>query len=164
MSAPTLQSRLKELSAALGQIHPLIDRLRDFTAFVGQGDQARLELGAEVHARLKGAEEEMELLRDEAEGLDTGAENRRKGLDSEKEAEKERVVSLAEKLAMDLKRLVLALHGAVLSDANVVTGREGTSEMHSYRRRRTRRLRSEKRGSFCCHEASRITRNDRRRS
>lgn len=107
MSATTLQSRLKEFSAAQSQIHLLIDRLRGFNASIGQGDKARLELGAELHARLKEAEEEMELLRDEANALGTGTENRRRGLDNEKEAEKERVVSLAQKLAMDLKRLVL---------------------------------------------------------
>lgn len=109
MSTVPLQTRLKELSTALGQIQPLIDRLRSFTAAVGQGDEARLELGAEVHARLKDAEEEMELLRDEVDALESVTEGRRKAVDSEKEAEKERVVSLAGRLDGDLKRLVVAL-------------------------------------------------------
>ncbi|RJE24605.1 hypothetical protein PHISCL_03029 [Aspergillus sclerotialis] len=104
MSTTALQSRLKELSGALGQIHPLIDRLRNFTASIGQGDEARLELGAEIHSRLKEAEEDMELLRDEVEALESGTENRRKTIDDEKEAEKERVISLAGRLEGDLKR------------------------------------------------------------
>lgn len=109
MSTVPLQTRLKELSAVLGQIHPLIDRLRSFTASIGQGDEARLELGAEVHARLKDAEEEMELLRDEVDALEPATEGRRKAIDSEKEAERERVVSLAGRLDGDLKRLVFLL-------------------------------------------------------
>lgn len=48
----------------------------------------------------------MELLRVEVEALESSMENRRKGLDSEKEAEKERVVVLAGRLAEDLKRWV----------------------------------------------------------
>lgn len=100
-----LQTRLKELSAALGQIHPLVNRLRNFTAAIGQGDEARLELGAEIHARLKEAEEEMELLKVEVEALETGVGSRRKGADSaEKDAERERVVGMAERLGEDLKR------------------------------------------------------------
>lgn len=102
----SLQSRLKDLSGSLGQTHQLVDRLRNFTTSVGQGDQARVELGTEIHARLKEAEEEMELLRDEADALETGTEHRRKGMDNEKEAERERVVSLVGKLGMDLKRFV----------------------------------------------------------
>lgn len=109
MSTVALQARLKELSAALGQIHPLIDRLRNFTASIGQGDEARLELGSEVHARLKDVEEEMELLRDEVEALESGPESRQKAVDSAKEAERERVVSLAGRLEGDLKRLVCCL-------------------------------------------------------
>ncbi|BCR91253.1 putative protein transport membrane glycoprotein Sec20 [Aspergillus chevalieri] len=104
MSPTTLHSRLKDLSASLGQIHPLVNRLRNFTTAVGQGDEARLELGTEIHTLLKEAEEQMELLRVEVEALESSMENRRKGLDSEKEAEKERVVVLAGRLAEDLKR------------------------------------------------------------
>ena len=104
MSPTTLHSRLKDLSASLGQIHPLVYRLRNFTPAVGQGDEARLELGTEIHILLKEAEEQIELLRMEVEALEISMENRRKGMDSEKEAEKERIVVLAGRLTEDLKR------------------------------------------------------------
>ncbi|KAI9927761.1 hypothetical protein AWENTII_012595 [Aspergillus wentii] len=103
-STIALQSRLKELSAALGHIHPLVGRLRNFTTSVGQGDEARLELGAEIHSLLKEAEEQMELLKVEVDALETGVETKRKGQDTEKEAERERVVVLAGRLTEDLKR------------------------------------------------------------
>ncbi|KAL4870826.1 hypothetical protein BDV12DRAFT_184191 [Aspergillus spectabilis] len=99
-----LQSRLKELSAALTQIHPLISRLHNFSTAVGQGDEARLELGGEIHSRLKDAEVELELLKDDVDALETSADVRRRWQDSEKETEKERVIALARRLADDLKR------------------------------------------------------------
>ncbi|KGO71220.1 Sec20 [Penicillium italicum] len=106
--APTaaLQTRVKELSASLGQIQPLVDRLRDFTASIGQGDEARLELGGEIHSRLKEAEQELELLRVEVEALETGSDSKRKtsAVHGQKEAERERVISMAGRLADDLKR------------------------------------------------------------
>ncbi|OJJ48583.1 hypothetical protein ASPZODRAFT_61741 [Penicilliopsis zonata CBS 506.65] len=97
-------TRLKELSTALHQIHPLVARLRDFTAAIGQGDDARLELGAEIHSRLKEAEEEMELLRIDVEAIEQTTESRRKTVDQDREAERERVVALAGKLTEELKR------------------------------------------------------------
>ncbi|KAJ5922530.1 Sec20 [Penicillium verrucosum] len=101
-----LQGRVKELSTSLGQIQPLVDRLRDFTASIGQGDEARLELGSEIHSRLKEAEQELELLRVEAEALETGSDSRRKApaVHGQKEAERERVISMVGRLAEDLKR------------------------------------------------------------
>ncbi|KAJ5781011.1 hypothetical protein N7457_006171 [Penicillium paradoxum] len=101
-----LQGRLKELSTSLGQIQPLVDRLHDFTASIGQGDEARLELGSEIHSRLKEAEHELELLRVEVEALDTSSDSRRKSsaAHGEKEAERERVVHMAGRMADDLKR------------------------------------------------------------
>ena len=100
-----LQGRLKELSAALDQVHLLVDRLRNFTPAIGQGDDARLELGAEIHDRLKDLEDEMELLRVETDALETLVESRRKSsISSEKEAERERVVALAHRLAAELKK------------------------------------------------------------
>jgi replication factor C subunit 2/4 len=101
-----LQSRLKELSTALAQIHPLVARLHDFTTAVGQGDEARTELGAEIHSRLKEAEDDLELLKVDVDALETSADNRRKGQDSEKETERERVIALARRLSGDLKRWV----------------------------------------------------------
>ncbi|CAP86050.1 hypothetical protein E8E15_008231 [Penicillium rubens] len=101
-----LQGRVKELSTSLEQIQPLVNRLRDFTASIGQGDEARLELGSEIHSRLKEAEQELELLRVEVEALETGSDSRRKppAVHGPKEAEKERVISMAGRLAEDLKR------------------------------------------------------------
>ncbi|RAL12285.1 putative protein transport membrane glycoprotein Sec20 [Aspergillus homomorphus CBS 101889] len=103
-SLTELQSRLKELSTALADIHPLVARLRNFTTAIGQGDEARLELGTEIHTLLKGAEDQLELLRVEVEGLEAGSESRRKALDNEKESERERVVALAGRLTEELKR------------------------------------------------------------
>ncbi|KAJ5555622.1 hypothetical protein N7535_008056 [Penicillium sp. DV-2018c] len=102
-----LQARLKELSASLGQIHPLVDRLRDFTSSIGQGDEARLELGSEIHSRLKEAEQDLELLRVEVEALETCSDSRRKSsaAHGEKEIERERVASMAGRLAEELKKL-----------------------------------------------------------
>lgn len=108
-STSSLHTRLKELSAALGQIHPLVQRLRNFTTAIGQGDEARLELGTEIHALLKDAEGQMELLKVEVEVLESKTENRRKGVDSEKEEERGRVLALAGRLEEDLKRYVLSL-------------------------------------------------------
>lgn len=99
-----LQTRLKELSAALTQIQPLVSRLHSFSVTVGQGDEARLELGGEIHSRLKDAEDELELLKDDVDALETQTDSRRKGVDSEKETEKERAVALARRLAHDLKK------------------------------------------------------------
>ncbi|KAE8321742.1 hypothetical protein BDV39DRAFT_197328 [Aspergillus sergii] len=103
-SISALQARLKELSTSLAQIHPLVSRLRNFATAVGQGDEARLELGAEIHSLLKEAEIQLEVLRVDVEALETATEGRRKGVDNEKELERERVVALAGRLAEDLKK------------------------------------------------------------
>ncbi|KAF5864719.1 hypothetical protein ETB97_006564 [Aspergillus alliaceus] len=100
-----LQGRLKELSTFLAQIHPLVSRLRNFTTAVGQGDEARLELGTEIHSLLKEAEAQLELLKVEVEALETAPEGRRKGQDNEKELERERVVATAGRLTEDLKKM-----------------------------------------------------------
>ncbi|CAG7993477.1 unnamed protein product [Penicillium salamii] len=101
-----LQGRLRELSAAQGDIQPLVTRLHDFTTSIGQGDEARLELGAEIHSRLKDAEQELELLRVEVEALDIGTDTKKRqsAAHGEKEAERERIVAMAGRLAEDLKR------------------------------------------------------------
>ncbi|KKK18288.1 hypothetical protein ARAM_002567 [Aspergillus rambellii] len=104
-SISILQSRLKELSTALAQIHPLVSRLGNFTTAVGQGDEARLDLGGEIHSRLKDAEDELELLKVDVDALESTVDTRRKGLDAEKELEKERVVSSTRRLTDDLKRI-----------------------------------------------------------
>jgi replication factor C subunit 2/4 len=100
-----LQARLKELSTSLAQIHPLVSRLHNFTTAIGQGDDARLELGAVIHSRLKEAEDELELLKDDVDDLEATTDSRRRGVGLEKETEKERVIALARRMANDLKRM-----------------------------------------------------------
>jgi hypothetical protein len=109
-STAALQGRLKELSASLGQLRPLLERLRNFTASIGQGDEARLELGSEIHSQLKDAEEELELLRVDIEALDSGSDSRRKSsaANGEKEAERERISAMAGRLADDLKKYFIS--------------------------------------------------------
>lgn len=112
-SIQLLQTRLKEVSASLNEIKPLINRLKNFTHAVGQGDEARLELGAEIHSRLKVVEEESELLNVEVEVLEGAGSSKRKTTDtSEKETEKKRVIGLVAKLATDLKKCV-AIHCSI---------------------------------------------------
>jgi hypothetical protein len=107
-STHILQTRLKEVSASLNEIHTLVKRLKNFTVSIGQGDEARLELGAEIHARLKEAEEETEILKVEVEVLEsTGNSKRKGGENGEKDAERRRVVNLSERLTEELKRSVV---------------------------------------------------------
>lgn len=106
-SVAALQARVKELSNTLGQIQPLLDRLRNFTTSIGQGDEARLELGAEIRAQLKDAEVEFELLREEVNALKSDSSGWKKPVaDADKESEKERVIVMAGRLEDDLKRWV----------------------------------------------------------
>lgn len=102
MASPTLQSRLATLSTTHKQTIPLIHRLQNFSSSVGQGDDARLELSAEIHLRLKEMEEELELLRVETEQLETIG-NRKRENDA-KDLERERTVAMMRKLEEDLKR------------------------------------------------------------
>lgn len=135
----TLQSRLKQTSNALNETKPLIDRLRNFTHAIGQGDEARLELGAEIHSRLKNVEDEMEILTVEVEGLDVagGQTSKRKMTGDinigEKEAERKRIIGIAERLSGDLRRSGYSIglyYGARLISRS---GRERTSERHNSR-------------------------------
>jgi len=104
-SVAALRTRLKEVSSALSQISPLVSRLKNFVVSVGQDDETRLEIGAEIHARLKEVEEEMELLRVEVDALGAIGSIRRKGGEiNEKEAEKQEVIALAERLMTSFKR------------------------------------------------------------
>ena len=104
-SVAALQARVKELSNTLGQIQPLLDRLRNFTTSIGQGDEARLELGAEIRAQLKDAEVEFELLREEVNALKSDSSGWKKSVaDADKESEKERVIAMTGRLEDDLKR------------------------------------------------------------
>lgn len=107
-----LQARLKDTSNALSETKHLIDRLQNFTHAVGQGDEARLELGADIHSRLKSVEDELEILSVEVEELDVGAGSQHKygqrrradSLGDDKNAERKRIAGIAERLSNDLKR------------------------------------------------------------
>ena len=110
-----LQARLKELSATLAHFQPLIDQLRNFSP-TEKGDEARVELGAEIHSGLKDAEDELELLRIDVEALESGPESRKKqrAASGEKEAEKERITAMAGRLAEDLKRCVNPTEASII--------------------------------------------------
>jgi uncharacterized protein (DUF342 family) len=100
-----LQSRLKDLSSTLNHIQALIHRLQNFASSIGQGDEARIELSSEIHTRIKETEEEIELLKVEIESIDTAKITKKKNEDiRDKESEKQRVISLSENLAVELKR------------------------------------------------------------
>ncbi|KKZ64304.1 hypothetical protein EMCG_09688 [[Emmonsia] crescens] len=101
MISPGLQSRITSLSTSHKQTIPLIQRLQNLPAAPGTGDDARLELGAEIHLRLKEMEEQMELLRVELEQLEATWNRKRES--GAKEAERERVVVVIGKLEEDLK-------------------------------------------------------------
>ncbi|PGH05462.1 protein transporter SEC20 [Blastomyces parvus] len=101
MTSPGLQTRITSLSTTHKQTIPLIQRLQNLPAIPGSGDDARLELGAEIHLRLKEMEEQMELLRVELEQLET-LRNRKRETGA-MEAERERVVVVIGKLEEDLK-------------------------------------------------------------
>lgn len=99
----SLESRLATLSHTHKQTIPLINRLKNTSPTSNdQGDETRLELGAEIHARLKDMEEEMEMLRVEVDGLE-GFGGRKRGND-ERDAEREKIVVVAGRLEEDLKR------------------------------------------------------------
>lgn len=157
-----LHARLKELSATLGQIQPLVDRLHNFTASIGQGDEARLELGAEIHSQLKEAESELELLRGDIEALDTGSEGRRKSAvnGGEKEAEKERVVSMVGRLADELKRCVFRIGFGGLCEslrsnhANNLIELGAISEMPNYKLNGMPSWQNARSASCCCRGRS----------
>lgn len=108
----------------------------------------------------------MELLKVEVEALESSMENRRKGMNSEKEAEKEKVVVLAGRLTEDLKRCALTCYfpyscmvvGLLRSDLiDDCAGQEGILGTRSFRRREMRNLRNGRRGS-CCFRGRRVMR------
>ncbi|KAK2734008.1 hypothetical protein FQN55_003069 [Onygenales sp. PD_40] len=101
MASPGLQTRITSLSSTHKQTIPLIHRLQNLPAIPGTGDDARLELGSEIHLRLKEMEEQMELLRVELEQLES-TRNRKRENDT-KEAERERAIVMIGKLEEDLK-------------------------------------------------------------
>ncbi|OAX79758.1 hypothetical protein ACJ72_05923 [Emergomyces africanus] len=122
MVFPGLQSRITSLSTSHKQTIPLIHRLQNLPATLGTGDDARLELSAEIHLRLKGMEEQMELLRVELEQLEATRNRKMEG--GAKEAERERVVVVVGKLEEDLKSARIQFRKAQLqAKRNAEAGR-----------------------------------------
>ncbi|OJD09968.1 hypothetical protein ACJ73_09996 [Blastomyces percursus] len=101
MISSGLQTRITSLSTTHKQTIPLIQRLQNLPSTPGTSDDARLELGAEIHLRLKEMEEQMELLRVELEQLEYSRNRKRES--GVMEAERERVVVVIGKLEEDLK-------------------------------------------------------------
>lgn len=106
MASPGLQHRITSLSSTHRQTIPLIQRLYNWPTSPGQGDEARVELGAEIHHRLKEMEEEMELLRVEKEQLEASGSASRRRDDEDKEIERARMVTTIRQLETDLKSYV----------------------------------------------------------
>lgn len=102
MTTARLQARLSSVSSTYKQTIPLIHRLQTFTASLGQGNEARLELASEIHHRLKEIEADMELLRVEVEPLES-INGYRRGASEARESEREQTVSMMRRLDEDLK-------------------------------------------------------------
>lgn len=98
MIPPHVQTRLTSVSTTYKQTIPLIHRLHSWTSSPGQGDDARLELSAEIHHRLREMEEEMELLRVEVEPLESITGNRRRGGE-----DREEIVAVMGRLEEDMR-------------------------------------------------------------
>lgn len=99
MTTAYLQSHLSSLTANHKQINVLIERLQSLPATPGQGDEARIELGAEIHQELKLLKDDMELLRveiDQVERTTHSLKNRAT------DAERDRFMTLVGKLEEDL--------------------------------------------------------------
>lgn len=114
MALAALSARLNELSDSHRTTVQLIQRLARLSFQPGsvpldggEGD-ARAELSAEIHDALKQHEEELELLRqeaDEAAGAAAGPAGARRR-ETEKARERQRLVAQIARLTEDLKRLV----------------------------------------------------------
>jgi protein transport protein SEC20 len=121
-TAPNLTIRLTAHSDSNKSIQQLIQRLARLDFQPGsqplnteEGD-VRLELSAEIHESLKGLEEDLDLVRLEAEdfinggasGTGSSTSRRRDSTrDSNRESERSRVAVLLARLTEDLKLLVL---------------------------------------------------------
>ncbi|KAL1651317.1 Protein transport protein sec20 [Diplodia intermedia] len=106
----SLTTRLAGLSDQNKQTVQLIHRLAKLqfqpgsTPLDGEEGDVRVELSSEIHDSLKLQEEELELLRQEAEELTTGGALGSKKKDSEKEREKSRLSIQVARLGEDLKQ------------------------------------------------------------
>ena len=99
MTTAYLQSHLSALTASHKQINVLIERLQSLPATPGQGDEARIELGAEIHQELKSLKDDMELLRVEIDQIEKTPHGHRNRVT---DAETDRLLTLVGKLEEDL--------------------------------------------------------------
>ena len=157
MATGRLQARLSSVSSTYKQTIPLIHRLQNFAASVGQGDDARVELASEIHHRLKEIETEMELLRVEIEPLESMNGNRR--TDEARESEREQTVLMMKRLDEDLKTSVLdhLLANCWMSNFCPCPVRDHSFERLSYKRREMQKRPNRKSGSSFSPESQRTT-------
>jgi protein transport protein SEC20 len=104
MASNDISSSLNSLITAHKQTLLLIHRLQRLPAQPGPSSSeadVRAELSAEIHQSLKELEEEFELLKQEIEGFPSAGSARRRS--TEREQERERIVSAVAKLGEDLK-------------------------------------------------------------
>ena len=105
LTTTALLERLKKLEDEVNETNDLINELHNSTTSAGRDD-----LG--IHARLKAAEQELEILRVTIDATDasTFTRTRVSAFGTEKGANNERLATMAGKLANDLKKYVLAPH------------------------------------------------------
>ena len=108
MTTRELGSRLKTLSEVHRETSQLIARLSKLPIQPGStssNPDARVELSSEIHQRLKEEDEELELLKQEAEDITSGSSwgSAARRRDSEKDRERIGLVSQVERLGEDLK-------------------------------------------------------------
>lgn len=105
----SLSSRLSSLSDQNGTTVQLIERLSDLkfqpgsTPLEGGDGDVRVELSSEIHENLKQQEEELELLRQEAEELGRGVQGKGRG-SSQRDRDRSRIGNQVAKLGEDLKQ------------------------------------------------------------
>ena len=111
MTIRELGSRLKTLSEVHRETSQLIARLSKLplqpgsTSLTPDNADARVELSSDIHQRLKEEDEELELLKQEAEDITSGSSwgSTARRRDSEKDRERIGLVSQVERLGEDLK-------------------------------------------------------------
>ena len=112
MTTSSLSARLTTLSDSNKAILQLVHRLSKLSFQPGslplnsdEGD-VRVELSAEIHESLKQLEEELELVKQEAEELTAGAVSSARRRDGERDRERSRLAVQVARLGEDLKQCV----------------------------------------------------------
>lgn len=111
MKPPPLTARLNALSDSHKVTQQLIHRLSKLggspqpgSKYPDGADEVRVELGAEIHESLKQQEEDLELLRQEAEELTGSQYNAGRRRNSEKDRERARLAAQVARLGEDLRQ------------------------------------------------------------